>query len=416
MLPFKAVSLLQLRPLLSEPEPYDCEVLVVGAGPSGAELARLLAQAGVDVLLVDRLKNLGQAAFSSAALPLETLDRFGIPAHVVAARWSGWQLVGPGEQRRLWSAEQPLGAVLDFGALRQWLAGQAQAWGARLQLGVTAIGWHQDGAGVCTVVRDGAAGRRLLRSRWLVDASGEGRALIGEQAKLADPLVAGLGVEWLLQVHPEQYRPWADRLSFFLGSDWVRQGYGWVFPMAPGQLKVGVCRLADPSRAQPALALELGALVQRCGLGQTEVLDRHGGRIRSTVRRHEPHRLGRLIGLGDAVSTANLLGGEGIRHALASARVLAPLLLEALAKQAGSACLDQYPRLLRRELGWRWSLSGRLARRTWLGLADARADARLERLLAGLQTRRAEDLSALLFDYRFERYGLKALPYLLGWR
>jgi flavin-dependent dehydrogenase len=186
--------------------------------------------------------------------------------------------------------------------------------------------------------------------------------------------------------------------------------------MAPGQLKVGVCRLADPSRAQPALALELGSLVQRCGLGQAEVLDRHGGRIRSTVRRHEPHRLGRLIGLGDAVSTANLLGGEGIRHALASARVLAPLLLEALAKPAGSACLDQYPSLLRRELGWRWSLSGRLARLTWLGLADARADARLERLLAGLQTRRAEDLSALLFDYRFERYGLKALPYLLGWR
>ncbi|MCP9784382.1 NAD(P)/FAD-dependent oxidoreductase [Cyanobium sp. WKJ7-Wakatipu] len=391
-------------------------MLVVGAGPSGAELARLLAQAGVDVLLVDRLKHLGQAAFSSAALPLETLDRFGIPAHVVAARWSGWQLVGPGDQRRLWSAGQPLGAVLDFGALRQWLAGQAQAWGARLQLGVTAIGWHQDRAGVNTLVRDGAAGRRRLRSRWLVDASGEGRALIGEQAKLADPLVAGLGVEWLLQVDPEQHRPWADRLSFFLGSDWVRQGYGWVFPMAPGQLKVGVCRLADPSRAQPALALELGALVQRCGLGQAEVLDRHGGRIRSTVRRHEPHRLGRLIGLGDAVSTANLLGGEGIRHALASARVLAPLLLEALAQPAGSVGLDQYPRLLKRELGWRWSLSGRLARRTWLGLADARADARLERLLAGLQTRRAEDLSALLFDYRFERYGLKALPYLLGWR
>jgi len=62
-------------------------------------------------------------------------------------------------------------------------------------------------------------------------------------------------------------------------------------------------------------------------------------------------------------------------------------------------------------------LSGRLARRTWLGLVDQRADRRLERLLRGLhQTSRAEDLSALLFDYRFERYGLKALPYLLGWR
>jgi flavin-dependent dehydrogenase len=391
-------------------------VLVVGAGPSGAELARLLAQAGVDVLLVDRLKHLGQAAFSSAALPLEALERFGLPADVVAARWSGWQLVGPGEQRRLWNSYQPLGAVLDFGALRQWLAGQAQAWGASLRLGVTALSWHHDAAGVCTVVRDADGRRRMLRSRWLVDASGEGRALIGEQATAADPLVAGMGVEWLLQVDPEQHRLWADRLSFFLGSDWVRQGYGWVFPMAPGQLKVGVCRLVDSSRPQPALGLELGALLERCGLGQTRVLDRHGGRIRSTVRRREQHRVGRLIGLGDAVSTANLLGGEGIRHALASARVLAPLLLEALATADCTDSLDLYPRLLRRELGWRWSLSGRLARRTWLGLAGARADARLERLLAGLQTRRAEDLSALLFDYRFERYGLKALPYLLGWR
>jgi hypothetical protein len=37
-------------------------------------------------------------------------------------------------------------------------------------------------------------------------------------------------------------------------------------------------------------------------------------------------------------------------------------------------------------------------------------------VLQGLEVRRAEDLSALLFDYRFERYGLRSLPYLLGWR
>jgi hypothetical protein len=61
-------------------------------------------------------------------------------------------------------------------------------------------------------------------------------------------------------------------------------------------------------------------------------------------------------------------------------------------------------------------LSGRLARRTWLGLRDRRSDARLERLLEGLEHCGAEDLSALLFDYRFERYGLRSLPYVLGWR
>ena len=122
-----------------------------------------------------------------------------------------------------------------------------------------------------------------------------------------------------------------------------------------------------------------------------------------------------VIGIGDAISTANLLGGEGIRHALSSSQVLTPLLLEAVAQDREQP-LRAYERRLRHRLGPRWSLSGRLARRTWLGLRDGHGDRHLDRLLAGLEGCRAEDLSALLFNYRFERYGLRALPYLLGWR
>jgi flavin-dependent dehydrogenase len=159
-------------------------------------------------------------------------------------------------------------------------------------------------------------------------------------------------------------------------------------------------------------------LMQRQLVQQGEtprVLDRHGGLIRSSIRRREPHRRGRLVGLGDAVSTANLLGGEGIRHALTSSQVLAPLLLQAVAQEREEP-LKAYAWQLRRRLGPRWSLSGRLACRTWLGLHDGRGDQHLARLLSGLEVCPAEDLSALLFEYRFERYGLRALPYLLGWR
>jgi flavin-dependent dehydrogenase len=227
-------------------------------------------------------------------------------------------------------------------------------------------------------------------------------------------LIAGAGVEWLLEVSATSFRRWADQLSFMLGSTWVPQGYGWVFPMEENRLKLGVCRLHDASREQPPLHALLRSLQQRLDLGDAQVLDRHGGLIRSTIRRREPHRIGPLIGLGDAVSTANLLGGEGIRHAMASSEVLAPLLLKALA--GGSDALSAYAPRLRRRLGWRWSLSGRLARRTWLGLHGPRADRRLSRLLHGLEAQAsANDLAALLFRYRFERYGMRALPYLLGW-
>ncbi len=397
----------------------------MGAGPAGGELARRLAQRGVAVELVDRLPDLRQVAFSSAAVPLDTVERFALPAQVVGSRWRGWRLIGPGDRRRDWQATGPLGAVLDFGALRHWLAEECRRWGGGLRLGRTALESRQDGDRMVTRLRAVGADEELIVSDWVIDATGERRSLLGEGEPGAvrgrpDPLISGVGVEWLLEVPEACWRRWQDRLSFCLGSDWLPQGYGWVFPMQPGVLKVGICRYCDPQRPQPPLAPLLERLLERLleteERSQARVLDRHGGRVRSRVHRREPHRIGRLVGLGDVVSTANLLGGEGIRHALTSSAVLAPLLQEALAGGVGEDPLARYPQLLRRALGWRWALSGRVARRTWIGLRDGAADRRLVRILDSLENCRAEDLSALLFDYRFERYGLRILPYLLGWR
>lgn len=313
---------------------------------------------------------------------------------MVASRWSQWQLLGPGEQRRGWASDRPLGVVLEFGALRQWLADEARGWGADLLLGATAQGCQPVAAGMCTRLRLPGGGRTEVISDWVVDATGQERGLIGDPAPGRDPLVEGLGVEWLIELPPERWQPWADRLSFCLGSDWVPQGYGWVFPMQPGQLKVGVCRLMDPASPQPALGPLLARLISRLGLGDHRVLDRHGGLIRSTIGRRESHRRGRLMALGDAVSTANLLGGEGIRHAMTSSQVLAPLLAEALRHPTrADHLMDLYPKRLRRALGWRWGLSGRLARRTWLGLRNSQADRRLDGLLRVLNAKTGQRIS-----------------------
>jgi flavin-dependent dehydrogenase len=405
-----------------------CQVLVVGAGPAGGDLARRLALQGVDVVLVDRLPDLSRSAFSSAALPVASMETFGLPAEVVGSRWRQWQLIGPGRAARTWASPHPLGVVLDFGALRRWEADQCLRWGGRVQLGLQACSSHQQGERMVTVLRRADGTSLRVSSDWTVDATGQARALLGDPPPAQRPrdgLVRAAGLEWLLRVSPTCWERWADRLSFCLGSDWVPQGYGWIFPMQPGVLKLGVCRLVDPQREQPPLGgliTEVGRRLLADGMaGEAfKVLDRHGGLVRSTIRRREPHQRGRLVGLGDAVSTANLLGGEGIRHALTSSAVLAPLLQQALGASRISAsaqrAMQDYAPQLRRALGWRWSLSGRLARRTWLSLHEAKADGRLDQVLRGLEGCRAEDLSALLFGYRFERYGLRAMPYLLGWR
>ena len=134
--------------------------------------------------------------------------------------------------------------------------------------------------------------RHRLACDWLIDATGQARALIGEpplSGRRRSGLVNGVGLEWLVQVPRDCWQRWSDRLAFALGSDWVPQGYGWIFPMQPGQLKIGVCRLLDPGTDQPPLGGVLQRLISRL-LTTAEreamvVLDRHGGLIRSKIGR-----------------------------------------------------------------------------------------------------------------------------------
>ena len=97
-----------------------------------------------------------------------------------------------------------------------------------------------------------------------------------------------------------------------------------------------------------------------------------------------------------------------------SADQLAELLIaEGMAGKSMAMAL-RYQELIKAKRSWRWMVSGRLARRTWWSLDNSRADRRLERLIHGLSaTAEAPALSELLFNYNFESYGLRLLPYLL---
>jgi flavin-dependent dehydrogenase len=120
------------------------------------------------------------------------------------------------------------------------------------------------------------------------------------------------------------------------------------------------------------------------------------------------------LAVGDAASTANLLGGEGIRHAIDSADLLAETLLNSESVDQADAIRQTYEQALHCWFGWRWRVAGKLARRTWWGLDSSSADRRVERIIHGLsRTSSARDLSNLLFQYRFERYGLRLLRYLI---
>ena len=386
-------------------------VLIAGAGPAGSSLAVELAEAGWAVTLVDALPSPERNAYSSAAIPLADADRLGIPGACRSASWWGWQLLDPdGLEHQWWAADQQ-GVVLDFAVFRRHLWDRARRTGVELLNGWR-VQLYRLHARSADVILTSAAQEQFRTFELVVDATGACRHLLLQAGvpveSKGDPLLKGDGVEWLLQGDPGSTARWRERVSFMLGRQWMAHGYGWVFPMAQDQLKVGVCRLAPPDSPKVPLGTALRRLLQRCDLDQLPVLDRHGGRVASTIRRHQHLGRGALWAVGDAASTANLLGGEGIRHAIDSASILSDCLLSGRSHRG-------YEDALLQRFGWRWTVSNRLARRTWWGLNTPKADQRMQRLIHNLSGQAsAEDLSELLFGYRFECYGWRLLPYLLS--
>ena len=400
-------------------------VLIAGAGPSGSRLAANLAKGGVNVILVDRINTASQQAFSSAVVPISALEEELIPSQAVSTYCKSWQIICPNENLNTWSSDRAVGVVLDFAKLREGLWKIARSFGVEMLIGwtVKAVKSFNYSADVFLTGPGGVS--RKIKVRWVVDATGFKRSLIGLPSNIllkGDQLLNGYGTEWILKGNQYTQMLWNNRMTFVLGSELIPYGYGWIFPMANNQLKVGICSLPPPHIGTKDISKSLKRLLFKYELSELKVLDKHGGIVSSTLKRSEPHHKGRIIGVGDAVSTANILGGEGIRHAIASSDILAPLILEtykhpAVELEQDCLVINTYKNLLRRHFGWRWSISSKIARRTWWSLSSKKADLRICRLVGALaKNSSAEDISALLFDYRFERFGFRLMPYLFGWR
>src|SRR3954465_14324398 len=160
------------------------QVLIAGAGPVGLSAANVLADAGIEVRVLEAELELPQTLRASTFQPptLDLLARFGATAKLIEMG-----RVAPKVQyrdRAGWVAELDFGVLEDDTdhpyrvqceqyRLNQVLA--ARLGDARLRYGATVSGVQQDGGGVSVTVN----GAERLRADWLIGADG-GRSRVRE--------------------------------------------------------------------------------------------------------------------------------------------------------------------------------------------------------------------------------------------
>ena len=167
----------------------EADVIVVGAGPAGSTTACYLAQAGLDVLLLEKSRFPREKVCGDGLTPRGVKALVGMGISVSEqdgwVRNKGLRVIGAGKRMELLWPE--LSSYPDYGLVRprtdldQMLARRAQQGGARLLEGVTVTGpVLDDRTGRITGVTSKSAGEdgeRSYRGRIVVAADGNSSRL-----------------------------------------------------------------------------------------------------------------------------------------------------------------------------------------------------------------------------------------------
>ncbi|MDV2482825.1 NAD(P)/FAD-dependent oxidoreductase [Methanoculleus sp. Wushi-C6] len=282
-----------------------CDVLVVGAGPAGSTTARYAAEAGLDVLLIDKRKEIGLPVccgeFNATTEVLaEALphapgfdDLFPLDPALIRREIRGAVAVSP--KGREYEFDLP-GYTLDRDALDRHLAEEAVRAGAALSLETTFLSCD---------------GHRVRTRRGDVEV----RVVVAADGPLS-PVCRSAGMERNALLAPAVTcrvdGEFGDRIRLYFGNRIAPGGYAWVFPKE-GCANVG---LGVQDRKTPVPVL-LDAFLARMGYSGRDVMAGFvpvSGPIPETVR-------GNVIAVGDAAGHVVASNGGGIAPAMICGRI-----------------------------------------------------------------------------------------------
>lgn len=350
------------------------DVIVVGAGPAGSSTAYWLAQAGLDVFLLEKTTFPRDKICGDGLTPRAVRALIGMGVDINAPGWGrnkGLRIYGGGVKVELPWPE--LASFPDYGLVRkrtdldQLLAEHAAKAGARLLQGCTVTGpILDDRTGRIIGVTAEYEGEEVgFRAPLVVAADGNSTRLslaMGLRRREDRPMGVAVRRYFRTPRHDDDYmEAWLELWD----GERLLPGYGWVFGVGDGTSNVGL-GLLNTSKAFQNVDYR-GMLKRWCAqmpeewrFGEEHATSKIRGAALPMGFNRQPHYTRGMLLVGDAGGMINPFNGEGIDYALESGRLAADIMVQALARRTPAQrerTLYEYPRILKDEHGGYFTLA-----------------------------------------------------------
>jgi menaquinone-9 beta-reductase len=359
----------------------ETDVLVVGAGPGGSAAAYHLARHGIDVTLIEKAEFPREKVCGDGLTPRAVRQLVTMGVDTQAPGWvrnKGLRVIGGGIRMELdWP---DLASYPNYGLTRtrmdfdEILARAAAAAGATLRTSTTVTAPVLDEAGrvvgVSTQVGEGKEPVEY-RAPVVVAADGvSGRFALSLGIAKRDDRPIGVAVRRYYKSaakHDDDYlESWLE-LRSREGGNTLLPGYGWIFGMGDGRVNVGLGVLNSSAafgktNYRNMLTDWLSTTPDDWGMNDEANADGPimGAALPMGFNR-VPHYTRGVLLVGDSGGMVNPFNGEGIAYAMESGEIAADVIVQALARSAGSErdrALANYSTELKSRFGGYYRLGG----------------------------------------------------------
>lgn len=262
-----------MKPGSSGPNGTGFDVVVVGAGLAGLQCARMLGEAGLRVLLLDRKDDVADRVHTTGIFVRKSFEDFDLPESCLGPPIRRVALYSPARRALRLSSPHDEFRVGRMGALYRELLDRCLTAGVRFLSGARYCGSERAGSGlVVEVERSGRT--EALETRLLVGADGAG-SQVARDLGLDTNTESLVGLERVYAGVPLQGPP---SLHCFLDPR-IAPGYlAWVVQDGE-ETHVGVGGYPDRFRPRTALGEFAASLDGLFALDRGRLVEQRGGRI-----------------------------------------------------------------------------------------------------------------------------------------
>ncbi|MDD5340047.1 MAG: NAD(P)/FAD-dependent oxidoreductase [Candidatus ainarchaeum sp.] len=220
---------------------YDHDAIVIGGGPAGSTFARIAAGAGLDVLVIDKRREIGVPVRCGEGLGEGEVIKKGLdlPRQCYSTPVLGAKVIAPNGKSITWKNKDTRGWVLERKCFDKWLAELAVAKGAKVHTYTRATEVLKDAKGKPNGLKIAHGGREPYEVRAPLIVSAEGMESMMARQMGFKTVHQLYDVDTCYQYEMKPYDH-ENLIELYFGNKIAPRGYVWIFPKADRKANVGI--------------------------------------------------------------------------------------------------------------------------------------------------------------------------------